>query len=634
MSRHAHEFTLVLLIPILFIVGVVYLMHGAPTLKDPSRAPPESVFPNSNTNPRGNSRPPPTDPVDQFIPPSDPTPEEIDEQIRRVAEEQMQIAEKTHKISRPGDLPREPVRPPPELADQDEPDIESPNEGRALRVNTVEGGTVHTGGGGIVGGDAALLEGMDDVMIPSPQDAVPTPGGGSSGGNANTNERMDAVRDAFKHAYKSYTDIAWGMDELMPQSRRGEDWLGLGLTIVDSLDTMHLMGLTKEFDEGREWVANNLRFDKNRDISFFETTIRVVGGLLTAYELTGDKMFLNKAEELGERMLPAFDTPTGIPFTTINLATRHARNPDWNGRVSILSEAGTVQMEAASLSHHTGKKVYNDKARRVITSLDGAQKPSHGLYPVYVDPQNARFTRPLVTLGALGDSFYEYLLKMWILTGKKDDMFRRMYMDTAGNIIKHLIKTSTPTGLTYIAEYENGPVDKMDHLVCFAGGMFALGAHHKVMGDDEELQKEHMRLGKEITRTCHEMYARQSTGLAPELVRFNPGSDFMPGATKYILRPETVESYFVLYRLTGDTMYQDWGWEAFQAMERYCRTPDGYVGVRDVNEGTGKDDKQQSFFLAETLKYLYLLFAPTSLTPLDEYVFTTEAHPLKIFNQK
>jgi len=285
-------------------------------------------------------------------------------------------------------------------------------------------------------------------------------------------------------------------------------------------------------------------------------------------------------------------------------------------------------MEYATLSRYTNNPEYSRKALKVFDQLDSMDKPD-GLYPVYINQHSGTFARNHITLGALGDSFYEYLLKMYLLTDKKEAKYQRMYESAANAIINKLVKTSTPSGLTYIAELIDGRIeDKMDHLVCFAGAMFALGAYHNVTTRVDE----HMRLGKEITRTCHEMYKRQASGLAPELVRFQPGKDFFPGANHYILRPETVESYYVLYWITRDPIYQEWGWEAFQAIEKYCRTPDGYAGVRDVTTtNVMNDDLQQSFFMAETLKYLYLLFAPRGTLSLDEYVFNTEAHPIKIW---
>lgn len=341
-------------------------------------------------------------------------------------------------------------------------------------------------------------------------------------------------------------------------------------------------------------------------------------------------MYLKKAEDLGTRFLPAFNTRAGYAFTTINLKTGRVSNPSWAGNSAILSECGTVQLEFSALSRHTGNREFREKAMRVYDKLNEIEKPS-GLYPVYLNVDGGGFSNERVTLGALGDSFYEYLLKVWILTGKKEEKYRKMYEEATEAVITQLVKKSTPGGLTYIAEKENGHlVDKMDHLVCFAGAMFALGAYHNATENTEE----HMKLGEEITRTCHEFYLRQATGLSPEIAKFSPGNDFYApsGASHYILRPETVESYFVLYWLTKDTKYQDWGWEAFQAMEKHCRTPDGYCGVRDVNKvPVTHDDVQQSFFMAETLKYLYLLFSPRDTVDLNDWVFNTEAHPIKVW---
>eukprot|EP00026_Physarum_polycephalum_P004819 Phypoly_transcript_04843.p1 GENE.Phypoly_transcript_04843~~Phypoly_transcript_04843.p1 ORF type:complete len:590 (+),score=96.86 Phypoly_transcript_04843:68-1837(+) len=449
--------------------------------------------------------------------------------------------------------------------------------------------------------------------------------------SAETRERQAAVRDAYLHAWKNYERYAFGKDELQPPYSSGKDWLAMGLSIVDSIDTMWLMGLDEEYKKARAWIDKNLRFDKNsNEISVFETTIRVVGGLASIYDLTKDEMYIRKAKDLGERLLPAFDTGSGYAKTTINLKTGHASNPAWAHNSAILSECGTLQMEFASLTKHTGESVFQEKALKAYDTLDRITKPN-GLYPVYLNSESGGFSNQRVTLGALGDSYYEYLLKYWILTGKQHDKYRRMYEEAMTAVIAQLVKKSTPSGLVYIAEKEGGIVDKMDHLVCFAGAMFALGAHHKAVTNVDE----HMKLGEDITNTCHEFYKRTKTGLGPEIAKFRAGSDFYADAghaSTYILRPETVESYFVLYWITGDKKYQEWGWEAFQAIEKHCRTDKGYCGVRDVNRvPVDHDDVQQSFFMAETLKYLYLLFSPRDKLSLDQWVFNTEAHPLKVW---
>ena len=142
-----------------------------------------------------------------------------------------------------------------------------------------------------------------------------------------------------------------------------------------------------------------------------------------------------------------------------------------------------------------------------------------------------------------------------------------------------------------------------------------------------------MRIAKALGKTCYQMYSQMRTGLAPELVRF-PGGGKMatdPRAVHNLLRPEAIEAIFYLWRFTKDPMYRDWGWRMFLAFEKYCKVPKGgYVGLRNVGqENSVKDDKMETFWLAETLKYLYLLFSPRSALDLSKYVFTTEGHPLE-----
>jgi len=233
------------------------------------------------------------------------------------------------------------------------------------------------------------------------------------------------------------------------------------------------------------------------------------------------------------------------------------------------------------------------------------------------------------SLGALGDSFYEYLIKLWLMTGKKVPGYRRMYDKAIDAVTSSMIFQSSPNKLTYLAELQNGrPNHKMDHLACFAGGMYALGDQGLRGGKD-------LLIGGEITKTCHEFYARTATGIAPEYVTFG-GNDFSVGINGQhnLLRPETVESYFVMWRMTHDQKYREWGWEAFQAWEKYARLETGYSGIRDVTttQYVSHDDLQQTFFMAETLKYLFLLFSDDTVIPLDKYVFNTEAHPLAVFD--
>lgn len=405
--------------------------------------------------------------------------------------------------------------------------------------------------------------------------------------------------------------------------------MGLGLTILDSLDVLWMAGLKTEFAQGVEWVRSSLSFDKARSISFFETTIRCLGGLLAAYELSGEQVLLDKSRDLGDRLLKAFTTPSGMPYTTINLATGQHSVPSWTRGNLLLAEVGTVQLEFYSLAQNAKEPRYSGPALKVFETLDreGPSLDSNGgrLWPIHVRPDTGRSTGNTISWGAMGDSFYEYLLKLWLGTGKSDERYKRMYLESILGLQARLIKEEDSH--TYVAEENGGrAVLKMDHLVCFLPGTLALGSQHI-----PEVRDDHLALAKKLMATCYAMYSKQKTGLAPEFVRFAPGRGMTVGAGHNLLRPETVESLFYLWRFTKDPIYREWGWKIFLAFEQYCRIDSGgYAGLKDVNSLSPRyDDTMQSFWVAETLKYLLLLFSDDEALDLNTHVINTEAHPLR-----
>ncbi|XP_055841508.1 mannosyl-oligosaccharide alpha-1,2-mannosidase IA isoform X3 [Episyrphus balteatus] len=449
-------------------------------------------------------------------------------------------------------------------------------------------------------------------------------------------EKRDTVKKMMIHAWQNYKLYAWGKNELRPLSQRAHSGsifgsYDLGATIVDGLDTLYLMGLEKEYREGRDWIERKFSLDNiSADLSVFETNIRFVGGLLTLYAFTGDPMYKEKAQHIADKLLPAFQTPTGIPYALVNVKTGMSKNYGWaSGGSSILSEFGTLHLEFSYLSDITGNPLYRERVQTIRQVLKEIEKPK-GLYPNYLNPKTGKWGQLHMSLGALGDSFYEYLLKAWLQSGQTDEEARQMFDEAMTAIIQRMVMTS-PSGLTYVTDMKfDRPENKMDHLACFAGGLFALGANTR----QNEHTEKFMEVGRGLTNTCHESYIRTPTKLGPEAFRFGEAAEARALKSQekyYILRPETFESYFILWRLTHDQKYRDWGWEAVEALEKHCRTPHGYSGLKNVYQDIPqKDDVQQSFFLAETLKYLYLLFSDDSLLPLDEWVFNTEAHPLPI----
>ncbi|KAL6109720.1 man1c1 [Pungitius sinensis] len=449
-----------------------------------------------------------------------------------------------------------------------------------------------------------------------------------------TNERREKVKEMMKFSWDNYKRYAWGKNELRPLTRNGHIgnmFGGLrGASIVDSLDTLYIMGLMEEYNDAREWVQTGLDLNSNGEASLFEVNIRYVGGLLAAYYLTGDEMYKNKVMELGEKLLPAFNTPTGIPRGVINLGSGTSWSWGWaSAGSSILAEFGTLHLEFVHLSELSGNPIYTEKVMNIRKLLNKIEKP-HGLYPNFLSPVSGNWVQHHVSIGGLGDSFYEYLIKSYLMSDKTDEDAKKMYYGAMEAIEANLVQKS-PGGLTYMAEWRGGILDhKMGHLACFSGGMIGIGA------DDgaPEKRQHFLDLAAEITHTCHESYTRSATKLGPEAFRFDGGGEAT--ATRlsdryYILRPEVIESYMYMWRLTHDPKYREWGWEAVEALEQHCRVESGFSGIRDVYSMTpSHDNMQQSFFLSETLKYLYLLFSDDDLLPLEDWVFNTEAHPLPV----
>jgi len=453
-------------------------------------------------------------------------------------------------------------------------------------------------------------------------------------------KKRDAVKEAMMHSWSGYKQYAWGMDELEPLSRRGKNWLYQGATIIDSMSTLLVMGLDKEFKEAAEWVKK-FDFGTVGKVSFFESTIRDLGGCLSAYDLSGDEGLLRQARSIGDKLLPAFgQSPVGIPTPEISFATG-ATGEGWLGGSSLVAEMGTVQLEMRALTHHTGDQKYKAAADRVTQVLRNMH-PENGLYPIYIDRRTGQFTgQRLITFGAMGDSFYEYLEKGWRQTGATEPHLYKMYADAMDGLHSVLKKKTCDGKLTYLADFKYGSYEhKMDHLVCFVGGMLALGAQNceRAGAGNCKNKARDLQTAKELTDTCVAMYDQQATGVGSEYSRFSTSGscNMYNGANHNLLRPETVESLMILWRITREQKWRDAGWRIFQAFQKHCRiSSGGFAGLRDVTDINGaKDDTQQSFWLAETLKYLYLLFSPDDVIPLDKYVFNTEAHPLLIWDGK
>uniref|UniRef100_A0A1I7TAY9 alpha-1,2-Mannosidase n=1 Tax=Caenorhabditis tropicalis TaxID=1561998 RepID=A0A1I7TAY9_9PELO len=449
-----------------------------------------------------------------------------------------------------------------------------------------------------------------------------------------TNDRQKAVVKAFQHSWMGYKKYAWGHDTLKPVSKSYSDWFDTGLTIVDGLDTAIIMGLEEEAAEATDWIQNKLTFEKDRMVNFFECTIRVLGGMMSAFYLTGNHMFLEKSVDLGDRLLAAFKSPSPIPYSDVNLLKRTATNPQW-GADSSLSEVTTVQLEYRALSRASGNSTYEDLSFNVSKHIHKIGCDSHeGLCGMFINANTGLFKKgATITFGARSDSYYEYLFKQWIQTGKTIDWLKEDYGKAMAAMEKYLYRNSEPNKMFFVGELLSGETysPKMDHLVCFIAGTLSHGSKNG-------FPRKHLDMAERIGETCHNMYDNP-TGLGPEIAHFNmiPGKEDLyvkPLDAHCLLRPEAIEAWFYLYRFTGDKKYQEWGWAAFQAIEKYARIPSGgYSSISNVKKTNVQyRDSMESFLLGETFKYLYLLLGDDqTVLPLDEWVFTTEGHPLPIY---
>eukprot|EP00939_MAST-03C_sp_MAST-3C-sp1_P000143 g143.t1 len=448
-------------------------------------------------------------------------------------------------------------------------------------------------------------------------------------------KRAEAVKRSFKFMWDNYRNRAMGKDELKPRSGSGDNnWGSMGVTLVDTLDTLWLMGLREDFEAAKRWVATSLDFSRvHKMMSFFETNIRMMGGLLSAYDLSGDRVFLDKAEDLGRRMKPGFGTSTGIPQAQIALGSGNIK-ASWTGNKAVLAEFGTLQVEWRYLSHVTGNPEYRRLAEHIYDAMGPATLD--GMWPTLMDRNNGHTSGSVYSFGALADSYYEYLLKVWLQGRKREPRYREMYDRAIEGMSKHLLGQSGH--LKFVGERHGRSFQKkMEHLTCFVGGMLALGSVNDPQGVDSARAQRDMRNAKSIAYTCYRMYRDTPTGLSPEFVTFDNNGHILVGSVKYyILRPEAAETMFVLHQLTGHPVFRQWGWDMFTAIRRKCKTTYGFGNYPDVSkDGRVPDDRAESFFLAETMKYLYLLQMPIGEgaggISLGKYVFNTEAHPLKVF---
>lgn len=439
--------------------------------------------------------------------------------------------------------------------------------------------------------------------------------------------RQRAVRDVFLRCWRSYKKYAWGDDELLPVSGGSTTtYGGWGVTMVDALDTLWIMGLHGEFYAAAAAVA---RLDwantTYTSISLFETTIRHLGGLISAHDLSGEPALLQKATELGEMLYMAFDTPNRLPAVDFSFADARS-GAQLAGDADPAAGPTSLSLEFTRLAQLTGDAKFFDAVDRVTQFLAATQNRTlvPGLWPRAVnfragaaspDAGDATFS-----LGADCDSLYEYLPKMHALLGGLDGggTYETLYRRAMDAAVEHLLfRPMLPGGEDVLFAGDAsvfagkvGGLPRGQHLGCFAGGLFGLGG--KLFGIDD-----HVGIGGRLARGCAWAYGAFPTGVMPEQFAMVPcdsldgpcpwdearwqreGDASLPrGFTgvedpRYLLRPEAIESVFLLYRMTGDEDLQDIAWRMFESVVNATETEYANSEIANVTV-TGRTVKTDS----------------------------------------
>ncbi len=421
----------------------------------------------------------------------------------------------------------------------------------------------------------------------------------------NKKEMAAKVKAEFLHAWNGYKKYAWGYDALKPLSKEPHNWYkkSLLMTPVDAFDTMILMGLTEEAGEAKELIFKDLDFDVDMEVQNFEVSIRILGGLLSAYELDGDPRFLTLAEDLAKRLMKAFNSPTGMPYLYVNLKTGAT-----SGANSNPAEIGTYLVEYGTLSKHTHNPVYYQTAMKAMTALYALRSPIN-LTAEGVNVETGKITSPMSHISGYIDSYLEYILKGSILFN--DRQLADMWTPTIAAVNKYLAD-QTPDGLWYgHADMYTGKISETSYgaLDAFFSGTLAMNKDFK--------------RAAALQNSNYSMWMQN--GVEPESMNYST-KEVENGA--YILRPENIEGAYYLYQYTHEERYLEMGANMFDNLVKYCRTDDAYAALKDVRTKE-KKDYMESFFFAETLKYAFLLFDESGKLDFNKVIFNTEAHPYK-----
>ena len=414
----------------------------------------------------------------------------------------------------------------------------------------------------------------------------------------------DDVRNETKRTWDAYKKYAWGHDVLKPISGSYHDWYKESLYIspIDAYSTLQVMGLKKEAREIEKYIIRHVDFDKDMDVKVFEVNIRILGGLLAMYEWSGNKKELEKARDFADRMLPAFNTPTGIPAYWVNLRTGEIRGDTVN-----IAEAGTYTFEMGMLSYYTGDPKYYQAGKKATMAIFD-RRSDLGLIGDIIDIQSGEWVSESSHICAGVDSYYEYLYKSFLMFGDAD--LYKVWAESIGPVNRYIAEEYEGRlwyGRTnmYNGEHTSALISLYD---AFFPALLALS------GDIDRAER--------LQSTWD--YVWDLYGLEPTSYDYKKKE---VGHPVYNLNPEIIESAYYLYHFAGDKKYVNMAAKYWKDINTYCRTDIAFTSIEDVTTMEQRD-YMATYFIAETLKYFYLVFShDKGGFDFDDHIFNTEAHP-------
>jgi mannosyl-oligosaccharide alpha-1,2-mannosidase len=447
----------------------------------------------------------------------------------------------------------------------------------------------------------SLLASAGSALLLSPAAAAP-------GGREDWRALGEDVRREMQWSWGQYREHAWGKDQIKPLSAGFESFPlknhHLGLSLIEALDTLWIMGLDEEFRDGVEWVKRNLDFDVDGEVSVFETAIRLVGGLLSAYHACGDPVLLAKARDCADRLMPSFAaSPLGIPHRFVNLRTGALRDP-----VTNPAETGTFLPEFGFLSRATGDDRYRAAAKRAQVSMF-ERRSKIGLLADAMDCMTGEWKSRRATVGPPSDSYYEYLWDGGDLLGDRDCL--AMYRACTAAILKHQPRTIGGHLWFVDVDFETGREinTEQDELASFYGGLLGQGGA--------------ARFGAAYTRSWAAVQKRY--GVLPE--GYNPATAKVLSATNS-LRPELADAAFNLWLLDRGEEWRLVVRDHYLAMKRWNKARFGYADLSDVTTKT-QSDHCPGYWWSEQMKYYYLTFSDTPRVDYRRLYLSTEGNALR-----